>query len=104
MNRDLEQVKSYLSQNKIDDIERRLRNFKDKLKIFDGITSISEARKIAKENFCIKNDVNYIKLDNSMCVIVQSSDVFKVCLENDKEFFCYSIVKKESEGLKDESN
>ena len=31
-------------QNKIDDIERRLRNFKDKLKIFDGITSISEAR------------------------------------------------------------
>lgn len=96
MNRDLEQVKSYLSQNKIDDIEQRLMDFKDKLKLFNGIASISEARKIAKENFYIENDVNYIKLDNSLCVIVQSSDVFKVCLENDKEFFCYSIIKKEN--------
>ena len=94
MDKNLEQAKAYLSHSRTeDDAANKLEQFKEKLKIFEGITSIAQARKLAKENFYIENDVNYIKLDDTMCVIIQSADVFRICLENDKEFLSYNIVK-----------
>ena len=94
MDRNLEQARAYLSHGRTeDDAEKKLEKFKEKLKIFDGVTSIALARKLAKENFYIENDINYIKLDDTMCVIIQSADVFRICLENDKEFLSYNIVK-----------
>ena len=85
MDRNLEQARAYLSHGRTeDDAEKQLEQFKEKLKIFDGVTSIAQARKLAKENFYIENDVNYINLENAMCVIVQSANDFRVCLEDDK--------------------
>lgn len=75
--------------------ENELEAFKKKCKIFEKITGIETARKTAKELFHIEQDINYIKIDeNSMCLIIQSVDLFRLCIENDKEFICYNIISK----------
>ena len=52
MDRNLEQARAYLSHGRTeDDAEKKVEKFKEKLKIFDGVTSIAQARKLAKENF-----------------------------------------------------
>ena len=57
MDKNLEQAKAYLSHSRTeDDAENKLEQFKEKLIIFEGITSIAQARKLAKENFYIEND------------------------------------------------
>lgn len=103
-NNSIEQAKAYLIQNSdLDNADKKLAQLKEKLKIFDGITSIAEARRLAKENFHITNDVNFINLENAKCVIVQSANLFRVCLEDDKEFICYNIARaKEPKGGKND--
>lgn len=105
MDRNLEQARAYLSHSITeDDAAKKLEQFKEKLKIFEGITSIAQARKLAKENFYIENDVNYINLENAMCVIVQSANDFKVCLEDEKEVTLYSITKPKEKKKHDDKD
>lgn len=100
MDRNLEQARAYLSHSRTeDDAARKLEQFKEKLKIFEGITSIAQARKLAKEIFYIKNDINYVKIGDATCVIVQSVDNFRICLENEKEVICYSITAKDERSI-----
>ena len=100
MDKNLEQAKAYLSHSRTeDDAANKLEQFKEKLKIFEGITSIAQARKLAKEIFYIKNDINYIKIGDATCVIVQSVDNFRICLENKKEVICYSITAKDERSI-----
>lgn len=95
------QAKAYLYQTKEENnAEAKLAEFKESLKVFEGITSIAKARAIAKEKFHIQRDINFIKLDNAQCVIMQSADFFRVCLEDEKEFICYNITRaKEVKGV-----
>ena len=105
MDRNLEQARAYLSHSRTeDDAAKKLEQLKEKLKIFEGITSIAQARKLAKENFYIENDVNYINLENAMCVIVQSANDFKVCLEDEKEVILYSITKPKEKKKHDDKD
>ena len=90
-----ESDKAYLYQALLNvNHEDEFRNLKTKLEIFEGVTEISQARKIAKDLFHIENDINFIKIENANCVIIQSANLFRVCLENDKEFICYNIISK----------
>lgn len=66
---------------------------KNSLKIFDGIRSIEEAKKIAKEQFKAENEFNYINCDNAACVFIVSSEHFKVCFEDENEVIYYNITK-----------
>ena len=76
------------------DAEKEVQAFKDKIKPFSKITSIAAAKKMAKELFYIEQDINYIKItDDAMCLIVQTAELFRLCVEDDKEFICYSITK-----------
>ena len=78
MDRNLEQARAYLSHSRTeDDAEKKLEQFKEKLKIFDGVTSIAQARKLAKENFYIENDVNYIGNVNNPHVYACSEKTIK---------------------------
>lgn len=95
MKKDLELAKAYLYQNKLEETpEEQFNNLKTRLKVFDDVTTIAKAREIAKDLFHIENDINYIKIENAICVIVQDAKLFRVCLENDKEFICYNIISK----------
>ena len=76
------------------DAEQALEKFKQKLKVFDGVDSITKAKELAKEFLPIKNEKNYLRIGNAKCVIISRGDVFRVCVDSDKEYICYNIIKK----------
>ena len=76
------------------DADQEYNKFKEKLKVFEGITSISKAKEIAKTFLPCKNEKTYLTIGNAKCVIISRGDVFRVCLNSDKEYTCYNIVKK----------
>jgi len=77
-----------------EDAIKEFESFKEKLKVFDGITSIDKAKQIAKGFLPIENEKNYLKIGNAKCVIISRGDVFRVCVDSDKEYICYNIIKK----------
>ena len=76
------------------DADQEYNKFKEKLKVFEGITSISKAKEIAETFLPCKNEKTYLTVGNAKCVIISRGDVFRVCLNSDKEYTCYNIVKK----------
>ena len=78
----------------IDDSEERYESFKEKLKVFSDVNNIEDAKKIAQEFLPINNEKNYLKIGNATCLIVARGDVFRVCLDSEKEYICYNIVKE----------
>ena len=77
------------------DAEIEYNKFKERIKIFDGITSISQAKELLKTILPqINNDKTYLKIGNAKCIIISRADVFRVCLDNDKEYICYNILKQ----------
>ena len=89
---DLSAVKS-VNQAEVD-AELEYNKFKEKLKVFKGVTSISEAKELAKTFLPCKDEKTFLKVGNAKCVIISRGDVFRICLDSDKEFTCYNIVKK----------
>ena len=75
------------------DAEVEYNKFKEKLKVFEGVKSISEAKEIAKSFLPCKNEKTYLKIGNAKCVIISRGDVFRICLDGEKEFTCYNIIK-----------
>jgi hypothetical protein len=89
---DLSTVKTV--NNAEEEANKAFEAFKEKLKVFDGITSIDKAKQIAKGFLPIENEKNYLKIGNAKCVIISRGDVFRVCVDSDKEYICYNIIKK----------
>ena len=75
--------------------EKEYEKFKNKLKVFDGIKHVKEAKELAKQMFNIKNEVNFIKAGNAHCVIINRINLLKVVLNSDKEVICYNFTQKE---------
>lgn len=89
---DLSSVKS-VNQSEID-AEQEYNKFKEKLKVFEGITSLSQAKEIAKKFLPCKDEKNYLRIGNAKCVIISRGDVFRICIDSDKEYICYNIIKQ----------
>lgn len=90
----MENFQYYNPQNMLNNSDEKLERFKAKLKGFENIKTVSEAREFAKKTFYIDKEINYISFDDALCVIIQSADKFKVCFESKTECICYNIVKK----------
>ena len=65
-----------------------------RLKQFDKIHTIQEARLLAEELFHIKNEVNYIKAGNAFCTITNTAKRFQIVVNNNEEVICYSYKEK----------
>ncbi|MCQ2753782.1 MAG: hypothetical protein MJ231_01910 [bacterium] len=74
--------------------EDRVLEIKNKLKMLDNITSISEAKKITQTFMYFHENVNHIKVGDAKCLIISRDDLFRICFEYKQDFICYNIIKK----------
>ena len=70
-----------------------------KVNKFCGITTIKEAKALAKELFGIQNEISYIKAGKAQCTIISRSNVFRIILDSDKELKCINIKKQQNEEI-----
>lgn len=75
----------------------KLADFREKIKLFEEIKTVASAKELAEKLFHINTDVTHMNFDNAHGLIVQSSNLFRICLESETEFICYNIGKKEEE-------
>lgn len=88
---DLEEVKSVNIQEEA--ATKEYEKFKAKLKVLDGIQSISEEKRLVKDFLPLDKEQSYLKIGNAKCVIISRGDVFRVCLDSEKEHLIYNIIK-----------
>ena len=88
----LTSVKSVNTQE--EEAHKEYEKFKKKLKQLDGIDTISEAKRIAKEFLPLDKGKTCLKVGDAKCVIISRGDLFRVCLDSEKEYICYNIIKQ----------
>ena len=68
--------------------------FKQKIEVFNDITSVDDAKSIAREIFQLQGEINYIKAGIGYCTIVDKAKLLQIFLKSDKELITYSFTYK----------
>lgn len=89
---DLKSVKTVNLAN--EEALKEYEKFKQKLKVFNGLKSLSEAKETAKNVFNITNEINYYKAGFAKCVIINRANKLVIILDSDKELISYSFNQK----------
>lgn len=88
---DVSSVKS-VNQAEIE-AKQEYENFKNKLKVLDGVSSISKAKNLTKSFLPLNNEKSYLKIGSARCVVISRGNMFRVCLDSENEYICYNITK-----------
>lgn len=91
----MEKFQYYNPQSLLNNSEEKLESFKAKLKSFDNIETVSEAKKLAKELFYIQNEISYIKAGDALCTIISRKNLLRIVIKNKKEITCYNFTREE---------
>ena len=67
--------------------------FKERLKVFDDVSSLRDAAEIAKKDFGIHLGVNYINVGNAYCTITNMKDYLRIVYNTKDELICYNFTK-----------
>lgn len=67
--------------------------FKKRIEKFEDVSTIEEAKELAKQILPVANEKNIFKVGNGKCTIVNTEDVFRICLDSSEEFIAYDFAK-----------
>ena len=59
--------------------------FINKIKTFEQIQTIEEAKQVAKDLFHIQNEISYIKAGDAYCTIINRKNLLRIVIKNQKE-------------------
>ena len=88
-------IKSVNTQEEND--TKEYKKFKSKIQVLEDITNIDKAKEFAKEILHIDKEKTFLTIGSAKCVVISRGDVFRLCLDNDKEYICYNIIKQDDE-------
>lgn len=64
--------------------------FKEDIKSFKQMRTIEEARLLAEKIFPpIVGEFNKFYINNMKCIVVNKRDLFRICIDSEKEFLCF---------------
>lgn len=67
--------------------------FKDRLKHFDNVSTITEARELSKKVLPVKSEINTFDVGKAKCTVINKSNLFRITFESDEEIICYDFVQ-----------
>ena len=79
-------------ENNIEDIEKYNR-VKSRIKMFESVKTIDEARALAKKIMPISRDITIFKVGFAKCIIINKPNFFRVSLNSSKEYISYNFEK-----------
>ena len=75
--------------------KKEYNKFMQKLKYFDEIHTIQEAKELAAKLFHIKNEINHIKAGAAFCTITSTAKRFQIVVNTNEEVVCYNFKEKQ---------
>jgi hypothetical protein len=73
--------------------KERYKQFKERIAEFASVSTLKEAKELAKKILPTAQTKNRFKVGNATCVIIDREDMFRICLDSEKEFISYDFVK-----------
>lgn len=75
-----------------DESAKKFSDFKERIKPFASVSTITEARELSKKILPVKSDVTIFRVGGAKCTIIDKPDMFRITLDNDTEMLCYDFV------------
>lgn len=68
-------------------------NFKKRLEEFAKISTLEEAKNLAKKILPTANEFCVFRIGNAKCTIINKKENFRICLDTSDEFISYDFVE-----------
>lgn len=72
--------------------EEKVLEFKKRIEGFEKVGSIEEAKELAAKILPTKNPITTFYVGNAKCNVINTEDVFRICLDTNQEFLCYDFT------------
>ena len=69
----------------------RINEFKIRVKAFDDIKTLNEAKRLAQDILPTANEITRFYIDNAKCIIVNNDKMFRICFDTPEEFISYDF-------------
>ena len=80
----------------LQDIEKqnaeKYEKFKARIKQFDEITTLEDAKKLSEKILPITGDKSSFRVGNAKCTIINNDELFRICVDTSEEFICYNFA------------
>ena len=90
------QITNYTQYEAIQQIEKqnieKYQKFKARIQQFENITTIAEAKELAKEVLRISDKDCSFKVGNARCVVISNENMFRISIDTPDEFISYDFA------------
>ena len=69
----------------------KVSKFKERIEAFKDITTLEEAKRVAKDIIPTSNEMTRFRVGDAECVVINKSDMFRICLNTKTEFISYDF-------------
>ena len=70
---------------------KKYEDFKARLKAFEGVKTLDEARELASKILPVANEISHFNVGLAKCTIINRQDMLRISLDSDKEFVSYNF-------------
>ena len=69
----------------------KVKEFKTRLESFNNVTTIEEAKELAKNIMPVSQEINHFRIGEAKCVIVNKPETFRISIDTAEEFISYDF-------------
>ena len=69
----------------------KIKEFKTRIEAFKDISTLEEAKTLAKKVLPVLNEVSHFRIGGARCVVVNKPDIFRISLDTGEEFISYDF-------------
>ncbi len=70
---------------------QKYENFKERIKCFQKVNTLQEAKELAKKILPTANEINIIRIGNAKCTIINNEKEFNINVETVDEYISYNF-------------
>ena len=76
-----------------EEAEKEYKGLLSKLKSFDAINNLAEAKEKAKEIFGIKEETSFFKVGKAYVTVQNQANLLRIIVNSSEELICYNYIK-----------
>ena len=69
----------------------KVKEFKTRLEAFNNVSTLDEAKELAKNIMPVSLDINHFRIGDAKCVIINKPDIFRISIDTAEEFISYDF-------------
>ena len=86
---DLKQIEAF--NDTVKNSLEKVNNFKERLKSFEEVKSLEEAKALAAKIMPVSGEFNKFSIGDAKCTIINKKDLFRISVDSEQEFIVYDF-------------